>query len=342
MMERWAQGPARTYDPMDLAKNLAQWRDLTPEQWMALANRVLPPLVVLVLIILIAYQAAGLTWRLLESPADQDVVPALVMSGSAAPRAAGPLDALSGWHPFGEPPTQDEPEAVLADELLDAEETTLNLTLHGLAQAQELPERGSRVVPEGGLAVISSGRGGERVYRSGDTIEDASGARLHSVFVDRVLLDRGGRLERLSYPEPDEQVSGGPRLNSNVATRAPQGAAPPVEPSSAVAMADAINNLAPVLAEHMSFAPAQEGGQMIGLRIQPRGDQAVFSELGFEAGDVLTEVNGLALNDLRQTSQVFNALSESSQAQVRIRRNGQEQVLVVNIGQLQQLAESLQ
>jgi len=330
---------------MDLAKNVAQWRDQSPEQWMALANRVLPPVAVLVLIILIAYQAAGLTWRLLDAPADQDIVPAISIAagGNAGPRASGPLEALTGWHPFGQPPSPEEADLRNIIDLESAPPTTLNLTLHGLAQAQELPEGGGVVeISDKGLAVISSGRGQQSVYHIGDTIEDASGAKLDSVFVDRVFLDRGGRLESLSYPEPDEQVAGGPRLNSNVAARAPRAAPPPAEPASAVAMADAINSLAPVLANHMAFSPAEEGGQMIGLRIQPRGDSSVFGELGFEAGDVLTEVNGLALNDLRQTSQVFNALSESSQAQVRVRRNGQEQVLVVNIGQLQQLAESLQ
>jgi general secretion pathway protein C len=217
---------------MDLAKNVAQWRDFTPEQWMAQANRVLPPVVVLVLIILIAYQAAGLTWRLLDAPADQDIVPAISVAagGNAGPRASGPLEALTGWHPFGQPPSPDEASTVLVDDLLDAEETTLNLTLHGLAQAQELPEPGGVIqISDKGLAVISSGRGQQKVYHIGDTIEDASGAKLDSVFVDRVFLDRGGRRERLSYPEPDEQVAGGPRLNSNVAARAPR-AAPPCSP----------------------------------------------------------------------------------------------------------------
>ena len=46
---------------MDLAKNLAQWRDQSPEQWIAVANRYLPPIVVGVLVLLIAFKAADLT-----------------------------------------------------------------------------------------------------------------------------------------------------------------------------------------------------------------------------------------------------------------------------------------
>lgn len=331
---------------MELAKNLAQWRDLSPEQWLAEANRVLPSLVVLILVVLLAWQASGLTWRLLDAPAEQDVVPiAAVPTGAGNERAgSGALDALRGWHPFGQPPPPEEAEALAAEDIIDAPLTSLNLTLHGVAQAQELPERGSRVIPEGGLAVISAGRALQRVYRPGMTIEDANGAVLHSVFTDRVLLDRGGRLESLRYPEPDERLSRGPQLNSSITSRAapPPPAPAPAEPQGAVAMAEALNNVAPVLANHINFTSAMENGQMIGFTLQPRGDSNIFGELGFEAGDVLMEVNGLPLNNLRQTAQVFAALGESPQAQVRVRRNGQEQMLVIDMGQVERLAESLQ
>ena len=53
---------------MDLAKNLAQWRDQSPEQWVAQANRFLPPVVMALLVLGIAYQLAGLTWRLTAAP----------------------------------------------------------------------------------------------------------------------------------------------------------------------------------------------------------------------------------------------------------------------------------
>lgn len=329
---------------MELAKNLAQWRDLSPEQWLAEANRVLPSLVVLILVVLLAWQASGLTWRLLEAPAEQDIVPIAAAPSGAAnePAGGGALDALRGWHPFGRPPPPEETEALAAEDIIDAPLTSLNLTLHGVAQAQELPERGSRVIPEGGLAVISAGRGLQRVYRPGTTIEEANGAVLHSVFTDRVLLDRGGRLESLRYPEPDERLSGGPQLNSSISSRAAPPPPAPAEPQSAVAMAEALNSIAPVLANHIAFTGAVENGQTIGFTLQPRGDSNIFGELGFEPGDVLMEVNGLPLNDLRQTAQVFAALGESPQAQVRVRRNGQEQMLVIDMGQVERLAESLQ
>ena len=113
-------------------------------------------------------------------------------------------------------------------------------------------------------------------------------------------------------------------------------------PGTSAALAEAVGGAAALLGEHMQFAMHTENGEMVGFRVQPRGDGRVFAELGLEANDVLTEVNGMRLNDLRNTTQVLQALSEAQQANVRIRRNGFDQALVLNMDQIQRLAESLQ
>lgn len=325
---------------MDLAKNLAQWRDQSPEQWIALANRILPPIVVAGLVLLLAFKAADLTWQLLDSPADQDIVP------TAAPVAIAtnaPLESsygvLAAWEPFGSAPEESTGE-IDASVILDAPDTTLNVTLHGAWQAQELPVRGSLVVPEKGVAIISSGRGQQQVYWTGQNIEEVAATTLHSVFTDRVLLDRGsGRLETLRYPETENA----PVPNSRIVARPQQRrTTTPQTLNTAASLADAVGQAAAVLGEHVQFAGQTENGQVIGFRVQPKGDGQVFSQLGLEPGDILTEVNGLRLNDLRNTAQVMQTLGETAQANVTVRRNGTDQALVLNIGDIQRLAESLQ
>ena len=326
---------------MDLARNLAQWRDRPPEQWIGLVNRYLPPIVVAILVILIAFEAAGLTWRLLEAPAEQDAVPAAAAAiGQSGNSSSGAIDAQAIGRLFGER-VIDASQPVAARDILDAEDTNLNLTLTGTLQKQELPERGSTIIPEAGVASISSVRGDDKIYRTGDTIENASGAVLHSVFTDRVILDRGGgRLEQLRFPEADQMARSGIGLNSNIQARTPS--PPPASPASAAAFAETIGNATAVLGQHMSITQHSEGGQITGIRLQPRGDGQVFAQLGFEAGDILTEVNGLRLNDPRNTSQVLQALAETTQANVTIRRNGNDQAMVIDLSQIQRLAESLQ
>lgn len=325
---------------MDLAKNLAQWRDQTPEQWIALGNRYLPRIVVALLVLLIAFKAADLTWRLLDSRVTSDVAPITVQAESAASgTVSSNFDVLTAWEPFGKAPDETA-GAISADLLLDAPDTTLNLTLAGTLQASELPERGSTVLPERGSAIIAFGRNvnDQKFYWTGETIESAGSTTLHSVFKDRVLLDRGGRLETLRYPEHEDT----PQLNSRIAARPQRTNEFPQDLSSAAQVADAVTQTAAILGQHMSIAMHSENGQMIGFRVQPSGDGQVFSQLGLEPGDILTEVNGTQLDSLRNSSQVIQALGEAAQATVTIRRNGTDQAAVLNVGDIQRLAESLQ
>jgi general secretion pathway protein C len=153
-----------------------------------------------------------------------------------------------------------------------------------------------------------------------------------------VLLERGGRLETLRYPEPEAT----PQLNSRIPARSPQTNTLPQDLSTAAQVADAVTQTAAILGQHMTIAMHSENGQMVGFRVQPIGDGQVFSQLGLEPGDILTEVNGTQLNSLRNSSQVIQALGEAAQATVTIRRNGADQAMVLNVGDIQRIAESLQ
>jgi general secretion pathway protein C len=339
MMDRWAMASPGFLDSMDLAKNLAHWRDQSPEQWIALGNRYLPPIAVALLVLLIAFKAADLTWRLLDAQATPDAVPiAMPAEASTGGPVSGSYAALAAWEPFGKAPDESA-EPISADLLLDAPETTLNLELSGTLQASELPERGSTVIPERGSAIIASGRGQQAVYWTGEAIADVGSTTLHSVFRDRVVLDRGGgRLETLRRPEKETS----PQLNSRIAARPAPAVPRSQDLNSAAQVADAVTETASLLAQHMSIQPHSENGQIIGFRIQPSGDGQVFSQLGLEPGDVLTEVNGIQLNSFRNQMQVVQALGEAAQASVTIRRNGADQAMVLNIGDIQRLAESLQ
>ncbi len=109
-----------------------------------MANRHLPPIAAIVLVILIAVQAADLTWRLLESPAEQDVVPATmpIAGGSAGDRGAltTSLEVLSDWRPFGVPPAPEE--RLVTDADVNSEETELALTLNGADKFVQPPAPG--------------------------------------------------------------------------------------------------------------------------------------------------------------------------------------------------------
>jgi len=328
---------------MEFAKNLAQWRDQSPEQWTALANRILPPVVVTVIVVLIALEAVDLTWRLLESPAEPgSVPPAVIVTGPGAGGSPGrSLAALDDWRPFGQPPAPAE-QGVPAADLRDSPETTLPLTLHGALQVQELPDGDVLVVPEAGTAVISGPSRQQKTYRTGEAIDEASGAVLRFVFADSVRLDRGGgRLETLKFPVRSAGSANAAGLNSRIAAT-PQRTTRPAQAAQPASVFDTMSSIGNTLAQHMTIAAHTENGQTVGYRLQPRGDGQVFSQLGLEPGDVLTEVNGTRLDNINNTMQIIQALGEAPQASVTIRRNDVDQAMVLDMSQLERLAQSLQ
>lgn len=308
---------------MDVATRLARWKDQPPEQWLKSANRVLPPVLTGVLVIVIAYQLAGLTWRLVPGPSPSAPAPEVgVPTAAAAPSAAGPTsyERIASAHLFGAAPEQGAAPTPV-QQVVDAPDTTLNLELTGIV---------SHEVSEVGQAIIASGRGESRAYSVGDTIENASGARLHAVFDNRVLLNRSGRLETLRLPEEAT-----PRRAAAPTARV----APPMARNEA-SLREVISDNASRITDIMRLAPHVEEGQMVGFRLNPGRDRETFESLGLQAGDVVTDINGTVLNDPTAGLQVFQALGEATMANVTVLRDGVPQVIVIDTTQLQDLAEN--
>ena len=306
---------------MDVAKRLAQWQEQSPEQWISSANRYLPPVVTAVLVLAIAYQLATLTWAVVPTADSSYVAVATPSSDGTAPaRAPGDFGALLSAHLYGKPPQESAP--VVQEAVVDAPDTTLSLSLTGILSHDS----------EGnGEAIISSSRGQERNYRRGDAVENANGATLHSVYADRVLLNRGDHLETLRLPkDPAASV------------------ARPVTPMQSPAAANLQNeSLRQVLTQNASrltdvirLAPHVDQGQVVGFRVNPGRDRATFDALGLQPGDVVTDINGVVLDDASRGLQAFEALGEATMANVTVLRDGVPQVLVIDTSQLQKLGEN--
>jgi general secretion pathway protein C len=313
--------PPWTHGPMDLGKRIAQWKEQPPRAWLQMANRRLPPLVSFVLVLAIAERLATLTWSVVPgAPLDVPIsVPLPAHAAASMGAAQHDYSAAVNAHLFGEAaaePTEKPPTAVL-----DAPDTTLSLKLTGV---QAYPD--STI----GQAIIANGRNQERAYAVGDTIEDGSGTELHAVFSDRVILSRGGRLETLRLPKEPAGGQAAAAPNSRVALPTPDNGG---------SLRDIISENASRLTDVIRAVPQVESGQMIGFRLNPARDRERFAALGFQPGDVVTDINGTALNDPSQGLQVFQNLGEATQATVTVIRDGTPQVLTIDTSQLEGLAE---
>ena len=306
---------------MDVAKRLAEWRDRPPEQWFTTVNQYLPPGITGVLVIAIAYQLATLTWTLVPGSTPAVAPPSRSAGSTLIAPPQTDYGVLKGL--YGE--ASEQTEVVLAP-VEDAPDTTLSLTLRGILSAEEDPSG-----PNG--SVIIENRNEAKTYYIGAQIDGADGATLHSVYADRVLLNRSGRLETL-------------RLPKDLAASSPGGpmAMPPLPQAQAQAqpapLRDVISENAAKLTDIIRPAPHVQEGHIVGFRVNPGRDRATSEALGFQPGDVVTDINGTVLDDVSQGLQIFQSLGEATQANVTVLRDGVPQVLVIDTTQLQKLQEN--
>ncbi len=307
---------------MDFAKRLAELRDQSPEQWIGAANRYLPPGVTALLVLGIAYQLAALTWSLAGSVSVESSPPIPVSGPSATTtQDSSDLGILSTAHLFGEAPKQTAAPVLPA--VVDAPDTSLSLTLTGILYKED----------KSGQAIIAANRGQEKTYQIGQTIDNANGATLHSVLSDRVLLNLGDHLESLRLPK--QQTT-----NAAAAPRLPAAMLAPAAAPANESLRQVISQNASRITDVVRIAPQVDQGKVVGFRVNPGRDRDTFETLGFEAGDVITDVNGTPLNDAQAGLKVFESLGEATMANVTVLRNGQPQVLVVDTSQLQNVEEN--
>jgi general secretion pathway protein C len=310
---------------MDAAKIASFFRERSPEQWVRTANRFAPAAVSAALVLLIAHQLAELTWLVVPSSTADRPAPIVTPLPADANRAPGAdLSVIADAHLFGVPKL-DAPAPVPTPTVVDAPDTTLSVKLTGLVAYED---------PGEGQAIIANGRSQEKKYAVGQSIEGGSGASVQAIYVDRVIVNRNGRLEALRLPK---EASGTARTASR-----PAPPPPPPEPVEDDSLREVITNNATKLTDVMRIQPQVEGGRMVGFRLNPGRDRATFDALGLKAGDVVTDINGMVLDDPGKGLQVFQALGEATQANVTVLRDGNPTVLVIDTSQLQSLGENRQ
>lgn len=274
---------------------LWHWLGGTPGRWLARG-------VTLLLALLLFYQLARLVWALLPPPELLPPEPAEVESAAAVAPAPSGADGrrIAGWHLFGKA----EATAVARPAPIEAPETRLRLTLHGLIASDD---------PEQARAIIAQAGGEERSYRVGDEI--TSGVTLSEIYPDRVILERNGRYETLRLPRervatPDDEAAlPGSAAGGELLAR----------------YRDQVLENPRSLIELVRPVPHRENNRFVGFRLYPGSKPALFRELGLRPGDLVTAVNGIELDSPARGMQLLNDLRSSDSLAVTIRR-GSEQI----------------
>jgi general secretion pathway protein C len=223
------------------------------------------------------------------------------------------LAAITNAHLFGAAPT-------LKQDGANAPQTSMPLVLTGIIAGND---------PQNGLAILGQSAQTTKVYAVGDNVP--GGAKLHSVYSDRVVIDRDGRLESLSLPR---------QMNAGNAPP-PSSAALQNENPAIERMRRMISEQPGLLADVLRPQPVMDHNRMNGFRVYPGRNRAAFTRLGLRPGDQVTAINGTPLDDRERGEQILRTLGSSSEARVTLIRQGQQQDLTLNIAQVAQEADNL-
>jgi len=316
---------------MRISQKFKEFSQLPPERMLTQSLALLPGAVAAVLAVAIGWQMTHLVWLFAPYPEPEttSLKPLSRVPSQASLSSANEaeIDRLVNAHLFSEVSKQAQEEFQQAQEIMDptaAPDTTLSLELLGTI-ASELAEESFALIHERGKDT--------KVFAIGDSV--TRGTRLHGVYPDRVLLDRGGRLEALRLPKQElgSTSTGSSRSASRGSSR--QGSSRLSKPTVANVIADNVTRLTDVMRPQPVFAD----GQQRGYRLYPGKDRRTFAALGLRPGDLVTEINGTALNDPASGMEVFQSMGDATSVTVTIERNGQPEVLVLDTAVLAGLDE---
>jgi general secretion pathway protein C len=292
---------------MSITASLRDYQALSPQQWLERASQILPRVMLVILVVAIAWQLVQLTWLLLDRRPEAEPI-AFVAPQPAPPGARRGIDVqtIVNSHLFGTPHVEATVDPA------SAPTTQMNLVLSAVFAAED---------PAKGLAIIGESATSAKVYGVGAPVRP--GTRLHAVYPDRVILDRGGQLEALALPK-----------QSTTALNMPRPA--PVQPSNQFAnnLRRIAENNPTAFTEVVRPQPVFANGVQRGYRVYPGRNRQQFAKLGLQPGDLVLSINGTPLDDPQRGMEIFNTISTSDRVSVTVERNGQPQELTLNTAQI--------
>lgn len=262
-----------------------------------------PVILLYFLVIVLAYQVAGLTWSVLErhfvdpNPGIKSSAGDVNPATNKAKMASG--QKLSSLHLFGKMDADQVAESIPET----APETRLGLVLYGVFTDPDVKH---------GSAIIGQKSGSQQHYSVDDKV--GSGVWLAEVRKDHVLLKRGASFEMLKFPKEASQ-------GINIQRSAP------------VVNTAGLSEEKQTFMEKVKIIPVFSGRdkKLKGYRILPKRDRAAYNRLGLRPSDIITSINGIALNDQREAMKVIAELVKADEIEVELDRNGQKESKVISL-----------
>lgn len=272
----------------------------------------------------IVHNLARLVWVLIPAPelsSPQVIAMAPVRGGEQVSSYNVDLIAMQAEQIFGEGAAEAVVEAIVEQENVedDVEKTRLNLKLVGLLVSSD-QKQATATIAEGGKQAI---------YAINEELPVGNNVKLAKVLSDRVILNNNGNFEALwLYSEADFNVSF--NRGSSAARSEPEEAQEdsvrnPERIETSIQPAQIPKSISDVV----KFSVHRKDGQMIGFRVRPGRNKELFDQLGLQANDVVTSVNGIPIDNTQAIRDNYQQLKSATAADLEIQRG--EELLYINV-----------
>lgn len=206
--------------------------------------------------------------------------------------------------------------------------------------AKKIPPKKSR---DGAFAIISMADSDQKMYSENENIAD--GVKVLEIYSDKVVIEnRGVKQEIFLSDGSNTNVATGPTTNArptNIAARqsSPRptaASAPPQRRGENLGQQDLrklrseIMNDVSILAQYSAPEPLLMDGQVKGFRLHLSNRLRLLYQVGFRPGDVITELNGVRLNDPSTIQQTLYNFISSDQLAVSVMRGQEEETFRYN------------
>jgi general secretion pathway protein C len=280
-------------------------------------NRRLAAIATMLLIIACAWLLVELTWIFFPQ-GDQSTMPVVQRTKPLINNQAQQdnFKQLTSANVFG------VSEKAALQQQSKAPETKLNLTLKGVLATSPM---------EMASAIIAQGKNGkEDIYGIGDKMP--GGVTIKEIYPEYVVLERSGRLETLKL----QKVSGIDGFGSGDTSNLRSGSSSNSysQGSPAAALKDIRSNIMKnptSFGEYALPVVVKENGKQIGYRLKPQQKGQMLSELGIESGDVITQINGVKLDNQQNGISALRKLSTAKNLNLVVKRNGAEIPLNISL-----------
>jgi len=281
--------------------------------------------VMILVVVYIAFLMAKLFWLVWPEPTNTPI-----QSSYSAPENTqsnrSNSSSILALNLFGKADAQPKKTSTRQEKVINnAPETRLSINLTGIVAVSNNDKNG--------LAVIESQ--GQQVTYLVDDVVKGTRAKLAQVHPDRVILDVSGRFETLmldgldftktvSMPvlaerEGERDFDQGPQDVEQIDATANEEVK-----SSILETRDELQQDPGKLFDYIRISQAMRDGELVGYRLSPGKDPALFKKMGLQNNDLAVSINGYQLTDMQQAMSAINELRNSTDANITIERDGEQ------------------